>query len=204
MTAKRSADLDVLTFGEAMIRMSPPDFRRLEQTPNLDVAVGGAELNVAAGLCRLGLRAGWVSVLPVNPLGRMVHNKAREMGVDIRWIRWDETGRLGLYFVEFGSSPRPSTVLYDRHNSSFAVLAAGPFDWDSALENTRLFHTTGINAALSPAIADQTRVALETAHAAGVLVSYDLNYRERLWTAEEARAANEALFSYVDVLLTTQ
>src|SRR5947209_4313978 len=173
MSGSPSVDLDVLTFGEAMIRMSPPDFRRLEQTTYLDVAVGGAELNVAAGLSRLGLRAGWISTLPMNPLGRMVFNKAREVGVETRWVRWEEAGRIGLYFVEFGSSPRPSAVLYDRAGSTFSLLGGGPFDWKEYLKHVRLFHTTGITSALSGAIAEQVRIALETAHDLGVLVSYD-------------------------------
>ena len=99
-----------VTFGEAMIRLSPPSFRRLKQTTTLDVAVGGAELNVAAGVSRLGLTSAWVSCLPMNALGRMAENKARELGVDTRWIEWDHDGRMGLYFVEYGSSPRPSRV----------------------------------------------------------------------------------------------
>lgn len=102
---------DVVTFGEAMLRLAPPGFRRLEQATSLDMTVGGAELNVAAGVTRLGLSATWVSALPENALGRFVLNRAREIGVDVSHIAWQRDGRLGLYFVEYGASPRPSTPL---------------------------------------------------------------------------------------------
>lgn len=195
---------DVVTFGEAMIRLSPPLFRRLEQATSLDVAVGGAELNVAVGVSRLGLSSTWVSCLPENALGRMAQNKARELGVDTSWLAWDPGGRMGLYFVEYGSSPRPSSVTYDRANSSISRLDGAEFAWESILADARLFHTTGITAALSDRAADQVRVSMETAHRLGVLVSYDLNYRARLWTEDKARAVQEPLMSSVDVLITTE
>ena len=91
---------DLVAFGEAMIRLSPPDFKRLEQTTTLDLNIGGTELNVAVGLSRLGLKSAWVSRLPDNPLGRMIANKARELGVDVAPVVWDKAGRAGLYFLE--------------------------------------------------------------------------------------------------------
>ena len=97
---------DVITFGEAMIRLSPPNFLRLEQTTSLDVQIGGGELNVAAGVARLGLKGAWVSRLPRNPLGRLLENRARQAGVDTSHILWAEGSRMGLYFVEFGAAPR--------------------------------------------------------------------------------------------------
>src|SRR5574341_1178854 len=100
---------DLITFGEAMIRLSPPDHQRLEQATTLDVAVGGAELSVAAGAARLGLKSAWVSRLPANPLGRMIANKGREFGVDVSRVLWaaGRGERAGLYFVEHGAVPRP-------------------------------------------------------------------------------------------------
>src|SRR6059036_3401182 len=105
---------DVITFGEAMIRLSPPNFRRLEQTRSLDVLVGGAELNTAACLARLGRSAAWVSRLTKNPLGRLIANHAREIGVGTEHIVWTDDDRIGVYFLEFGPAPRASSVLYDR------------------------------------------------------------------------------------------
>ena len=117
---------DLVSFGEAMIRLSPPDCKRLEQTTTLDVSIAGAELNVAVGVSRLGPKSGWVSKLPDNPLGRMIANKARELGVDISHVLWEKPGRAGLFFLEFGATQRASSVMYDRADSSFGnLLLAG-------------------------------------------------------------------------------
>src|SRR6476620_6201147 len=97
---------DVITFGEAMLRLSPPNFRRLEQARSLDVLVGGAELNTAAALCRLGRKAAWVSRLTNNPLGRLIANQAREAGVGTELVMWTDDDRVGIYFLEFGAAPR--------------------------------------------------------------------------------------------------
>jgi 2-dehydro-3-deoxygluconokinase len=196
--------MDVVTFGEAMIRLSPPQFRRLEQTAMFDASVGGAELNVAVGASRMGLSTAWVSCLPENALGRMTRNRAREMGVNTDSIRWDKDGRMGLYFVEYGSSPRPSSVLYDRAASAISRLTAPAFDWDGIFKGSRVFHTSGITAALSDETAEEVRLAMLSAHRCGLTVTYDLNYRARLWTQEKARAVQEPLMSLVDVLITTE
>ena len=112
---------DVVTFGEAMVRLSPPDFQRLEQTRSLNVNPGGAELNVAIGVTRFGLKSAWVSKLPKNGLGYLIRDRAQEFGVDCSHIVWSDKGRAGLYFVEFGASPRASSVLYDRANSAISI-----------------------------------------------------------------------------------
>jgi 2-dehydro-3-deoxygluconokinase len=194
---------DVLTFGEAMIRLSPPDHQRLEQAATLEVAVGGAELSVAAGVARLGLTSAWVSRLPANPLGRLIANKGREFGVDVSHILWAEGERAGLYFVEHGAMPRPTRVIYDRKDSALARIRPGMVDWDSLLRETRLFHVGGITPALSASAAETQTEALRAARAAGCLVSYDLNYRALLWTLDEARAAQLPLMEYVDILVTS-
>jgi 2-dehydro-3-deoxygluconokinase len=113
---------DVVTFGEAMLRLSPPHFSRLEQTHSLDVEIGGSELNVAVGLSRLGMSAAWISKLPQNALGRMVRNRARELGVDVSHVIFSDKGRQGLYFVEYGAAPRASSVLYDRGHSAISLI----------------------------------------------------------------------------------
>ena len=195
---------DVVTFGEAMIRLSPPAQRRLEQANALEVTVGGAELNVAAGVSRLGLDAAWISRLPENPLGRMARNRAREFGVDTAHLAWDRGGRMGLYFVEYGASPRASAVQYDRSGSSFARLERGMFDWSGILQGARAFHSTGITTALGEAPAAEVREALQVARAAGAVTSYDLNFRGRLWTPERAREVQEPLMEFIDVLITTE
>lgn len=195
---------DLVTFGEAMLRLSPPHFRRLEQTTELEVNIGGAELNVAATAGRLGLKTSFITRLPRNPLGRIVQNKAREQGVDTSHIIWSDEDRLGVYFTEFGASPRPSLVLYDRANSAISKIKLGMVDWDSTFPGTKAFHTTGITPALSKSAAEVTEEGLKKAKKAGLLVSFDLNYRARLWSTGEANDTLAPLMKYVDILFTTE
>lgn len=194
----------VVTFGEAMIRLAAPGHQRLEQVTSLEVTVGGAELNVAAGVSRLGLASRWVSRLADNPLGRMIRNKAREFGVDVGFVSWDPAARAGLYFLEAGASPRASAVLYDRAGSAFSRLVPEEIDWVAALSGASALHTTGITPALSDAAATAVGDAFRTARAAGVPITYDLNYRAKLWSEERARAVQEPLMADVDVLITTE
>jgi 2-dehydro-3-deoxygluconokinase len=195
---------DVVTFGEAMIRLSPPNFQRLEQATSLDLQVGGGELNVAVGTSRLGLKSTWVSKLPQNALGRLLENRVRQAGVDTSQVIWSNEGRLGLYFVEFGAAPRPSSVLYDRAHSAISTVQPGEVRWSELLAGARWFHTSGITPALSDSAAAVTREALQAAREAGVTTSYDLNYRAKLWPPEKAQAVQEPLMQYVDILITTE
>src|ERR671923_2333475 len=131
---------DVITFGEAMIRLSPPGFRRLEQADALDVQVGGAELNTAVALARLGRSTAWVSRLTRNPLGRLIANHAREAGVSTEHVVWTDEDRVGLYFLEFGAAPRASSVLYDRKNAAVANIRPGMVNWPAVFEGAKWFH----------------------------------------------------------------
>ena len=194
----------VVTLGEAMLRLSPPNFHRLEQTNSFDAKVGGGELNVAVGVARLGLESAWVSKLPTNPIGNMVQNKAREHGVDTSNIVWSKSGRVGIYFLEFGANPRASSVLYDRAGSAVSALAPGEVDWKKAFEGCELFHVSGITPALSKSCADATLEAVKAAKAAGAKVSFDVNYRKKLWTPEEANACLVPMMEFVDILITTE
>jgi len=195
---------DVVTFGEAMVRLSPPSFQRLEQTHSLDVQIGGGEYNVAVACARLGLRSAWVSRLTDNPLGRMIRNKAREHGVDTSHIQWTKGDRVGLYFVEFGAAPRASSVLYDRANSAISKAQPGEIDWAKIFDGAKVFHTSGITPALSKSAAAITMEALKAAKAAGCTVSYDLNYRSKLWSDKEAQECQEPMMEFVDILITTE
>lgn len=195
--------MDLVTFGEAMARLTPPDSLRLEQARSFDVYVGGGELNVAVAAARLGIKSRWVSRLPENALGRMIANRAREQGVDLH-VDWSPGDRAGLYFAEMGAAPRASNVLYDRAGSAISRVAPGSIDWMSALGGARWFHVSGITPALSESAAKVTTEALAAAKKAGLSVSYDLNYRSKLWNAERARAVQEPLMEYVDVLITTE
>ncbi len=195
---------DVVTFGEAMIRLSPSNFRRLEQADSFNVNVGGGELNVAVAVRRLGLSSTWVSKLPNSPLGKMIANKAREQGVDVSHIIWSDEGRAGIYFMEFGGAPRPSKVVYDRKGSAISLVTKGEIDWEVIFKETKLFHVSGITPALSPSTAEVTMEALKAAKESGCSVSYDLNYRAKLWTEEEANKCQKPMMKYVDILITTE
>jgi 2-dehydro-3-deoxygluconokinase len=195
---------DVITFGEAMVRLSPPNFRRLEQARSLDVQVGGAELNTAVGLARLGRSSAWVSRLTDNPLGRLIANHAREAGVSTEHVVWTKEDRVGVYFLEFGAAPRASSVLYDRKGSAIAAIKPGMVDWARAFRGAKWFHVTGITPALGATAAEATKEALTAARAAGISTSIDLNYRVKLWTPEQAGRCLGELMQSCDYLVTTE
>src|SRR5262249_54964038 len=159
-TAGASMGFEVITFGEAMVRLSPPNFRRLEQAHSLEVSVGGAELNTAVGLARLGRTTSWVSRLTRNSLGRLIANQARAAGVHTDYIAWTYEERVGIYFLEFGAAPRASSVLYDRKQSAIANIYPGMVDWSAVFSGANWFHVTGITPALSTLAAETTREAL--------------------------------------------
>jgi 2-dehydro-3-deoxygluconokinase len=195
---------DVITFGEAMLRLSPPNFRRLEQARSLDVQGGGAELNTAVGLARLGRSAAWVSRLTRNPLGRLIANQAHEAGVSTEHVIWTDENRVGVYFLEFGAAPRASSVVYDRKGTAIANIRPGQVPWAKVFAGARWFHVTGITPALSSSAAETTREALQTARAAKVSISIDLNYRTKLWSQEEAYRWMHEFLNFCDVLITTE
>lgn len=195
---------DVVTFGEAMVRLSPPHFQRLEQTRSLDLNVGGAELNVAVGVTRFGMKSTWVSKLPKNSLGYLIRDRAQEFGVDCSHIVWSDQGRAGLYFLEFGASPRASSVLYDRSGSAISMVKPGEIDWTKVFNGSKHFHLSGITPALSPSAAEVTVEALKAAKNAGCTVSYDLNYRKKLWTPADAKRIQEPMMADIDILITTE
>ncbi len=196
--------VDVVTFGEAMVRLSPPHFQRLEQTQSLDLSVGGAELNVAVGVTRFGMKSTWVSKLPKNALGYLIGNRAQEFGVDCSHVVWSDQGRAGLYFLELGASPRASSVLYDRAGSAISMIKPGEVDWTKVFTGSKHFHMSGITPALSASASEATAEALKAAKKAGCTVSYDLNYRKKLWTPAEAKRIQEPMMADVDVLITTE
>jgi 2-dehydro-3-deoxygluconokinase len=195
---------DVIAFGEVMVRLAPPHFQRLEQARSLDVEVGGAELNTAAGLVRLGRSAAWVSRVPDNALGKLVANRVREIGVSDRFVQYADDGRCGIYFLEFGAAPRPSSILYDRKDSSVARVRCGTFDWPTIFAGAKWFHVSGITAALSPGAAEVVDEAMRAARAAGVRVCLDLNYRSKLWSREHAARVMGILIPQTDVLIASE
>jgi 2-dehydro-3-deoxygluconokinase len=201
----------IVCFGEGMVRLAPPHFQRIEQCRTFDVEVGGAELNTAAGLVRLGREVTWVSALPDNSLGRLVANRVREAGVNTDHVTFTDDHRCGLYFLEFGASPRASSILYDRKGASIAKAKPGTssfwggkkpgtFDWAKVFKDAEWFHVTGITAAV---IEDREVVseALHAARAAKVPVSVDLNYRSKLWPADEAGKVMAGVVKHAELLI---
>ena len=195
------AEYDVLTFGETMMRLTPPGFLRIEQSGSFDVWVGGAESNTAVGLTRLGMKTAWLSRLPASPLGRYVCNRIQQHGVDVSHVVWADDARLGLYFHEKAQSPRASRILYDRQNSAMsqmrpADLPAGLFEPGIA----KLLHVTGITLAISPSALAAVYEAARRAKTAGWMLSFDTNYRRALWPGHEAARACDDLMAMADVI----
>ena len=176
---------DVTAFGESMLRMSVSIGQRLELATQLDVHPAGAETNVLAALSQMGRRCGWLSALPDNPLGRLIANQFRMRGIDLSGVLWAQSGRVGTYFIEMAAPPRVTQVIYDRANSCVSQLTPDQVDWDYLLDS-RLLHLTGITPALSAGCQTIVREAISRAHAAGIPVSFDINYRQKLWSAADA------------------
>jgi 2-dehydro-3-deoxygluconokinase len=191
--------ISIAAFGELMLRLSPPGRERLLQSPRLETNFGGGEANVAVSLARFGHSARLISILPDHPLGDAAVGELGRRGVGTSFIV-RTGGRLGLYFSEPGSGPRPSEVLYDRDSSAFASAAPGTIDWDQALAGVDWFHTSGITPALSRSAADLTRQALRACRSKGLKVSIDLNYRSKLWRyGVSAPEVMRDLFAHADL-----
>ena len=195
---------DIATFGETMLRLSPPRGERLERTRDLDVRVGGAESNVAVAAARLGCETAWLSKLPKSPLGRRVTAALRSHGVRPA-VAWDDSdsARLGTYYFEHGGDPRGSDVLYDRQGAS--ITTATPADLPvGAIEGADLFYTSGITPALSSTLADTTAALLKAARGSGSTTAFDLNYRSKLWSPDAAGQVYTSLFPHIDVLVAAE
>ncbi len=170
----------VVTFGEIMMRLAPPGFQRLGQARSLDVVYGGGEANVAVSLAGFGMPVDYVTRLPANELGDACVMFLRQYGVGTsKIVRGGE--RLGIYFLEMGAMQRASKVVYDRSNSAIATIQRGMVDWQSVLVDADWFHWTGITPAISASLADVCLEGMQAAHAKGLTVSCDLNYRSKLW-----------------------
>lgn len=172
----------VACFGELLLRLSAPGRERLLQHPAFDVHVGGAEANVAVSLARFGHDAELLGTVADNALGEAALGELRRHGVHVGRVR-RAPGRMGLYFLSQGAGLRPSEVLYDRAGSAFATTPAHAYDWPRLLQGTRLFHVSGVTPALGQATADAAIDAARAAREAGALVSFDGNFRAKLWAA---------------------
>lgn len=193
---------DLVTFGETMLRLSPPQGERLETAADLEFRAAGAESNVAVAAARLGADAAWTSKLPDSPLGRRVVAGLRRHGVATDVV-WSDEGRQGTYYLEHGGEPRGTNVIYDRAG---AAVTTAEFE-ELPVERVReaeAFHTSGITPALSATLAETTAELLAAASDAGTTTAFDVNYRSKLWSPAEARETLEGLFPDVDLLIVAE
>ena len=193
----------VVTFGEIMLRLSPPGFERFFQSPLLQATFGGGEANVAVSLAHFGLESYYVTALPKHAVGEAAIKALRAEGVRVdHTVRSGD--RVGIYFAEAGASQRASTVIYDRAHSSVSAMKPDAVNWSAVMSGAAWFHVTGITPALGSNGAEATRQALAAAHAAGVRVSVDLNYRKKLWTEAQAREVMGPMMKTVDVVIANE
>jgi len=191
----------IICFGEVLLRLSAPGKELLLQSPRFDAHIGGAEANVAVSLHKFGHRTRMVSTLPDSTLGRVCADELRRHGVDTQPIVYRD-GRMGMYFLTHGAGHRPAEVLYDRANSAFAAAPAATYDWSELLADARWLHISGITPAVSAATAEAAAQAMQAARKAGVQISFDCNFRARLWGSRspEAPALLTGLCEQADVI----
>jgi 2-dehydro-3-deoxygluconokinase len=193
----------VVTFGEIMLRLSPPGFERFFQSPVLSATFGGGEANVAIGLAQFGVHSAYVTCLPSHAIGEAAVRSLRAEGVDTSHIV-RAGDRVGIYFAEMGASQRASTVIYDRAHSAIGLMAADAVDWDRVMSGAAWFHVSGITPALGQSAAAATKAAVAAAKRAGARVSVDLNFRKKLWSESAAQAEMTPLMKDVDVVIANE
>ena len=194
---------DVTAFGEAMLRLSVPTGTRLETADALEVCVGGAESNVVSALARLGRQCAWLGSLPDNALGQRAANALRQAGVNLDGVMWNADARMGLYFVEFAAPPRPIQVTYDRAHSAAAQMTRAQMNWAMLLD-TRVLHLTGITPPLAHNSTEVVREAVKRARRARVPISFDINYRAKLWNANDAARVVGELMQHATLLFCSR
>lgn len=195
--------MKVITFGEIMLRLEPEGYNRFLQAEKYLATYGGGEANVAVSLANFGLDAAFVTKLPKHEIGQAAVNSLRKFGVDTSYIARGGS-RVGIYFLEKGASQRASKVIYDRAGSAIYEATAEDFDWDKIFDGADWFHFTGITPALNPTVADICMAACKAAKERNITVSCDLNYRNKLWSKEEAGRVMGELCKFVDVCIANE
>ena len=193
----------VITFGEIMLRLAPEGYYRFVQADSFGATYGGGEANVAVSLANYGFDAKFVTKLPTHEIGQAAVNSLRKYGVDTSYIARGGS-RVGIYFLEKGASQRPSKVIYDRAGSSIATASPEDFDWKTIFDGADWFHFTGITPALNDQVAGICLDACKAAKEAGLTISCDLNYRNKLWSKEKAGQVMGKLCEYVDVCIANE
>jgi 2-dehydro-3-deoxygluconokinase len=193
----------VVTFGEIMLRLSPPGFERFFQSPVLSATFGGGEANVAVSLAQFGLDSFYVTRLPKHDIGEAAVRALRAEGVKTDFVvRGGE--RVGIYFAEAGAGQRASNVVYDRAHSAISELEPGAIDWARVFKGADWFHVTGITPALGDKAAACAREAIEAAKKSGARVSVDLNFRKKLWSEARAQEVMRPLMGHVDLVVANE
>lgn len=190
----------LVAFGEVMLRLSARPGERLASATRVDLYAGGSEANVAAHLARWGWHSKLVTALPEGSLGDRASAQLAAAGIDLAFVA-RRPGRMGIYWSEAGAGPRPPRVIYDRQRSAFASAQAGDYDWPRILDGAGRLHLSGITPALGDGPSRSLSAALTEAARCGIAVSFDLNYRSALWSAEQARGALRPLLEGLDLLI---
>ena len=196
----------IVCFGEIMMRLNPLNKERFIQADNFAISYSGAEANVCASLANYFENSSqiyFVSKVPANELGKSSIKTLRSQNINTEYVVQGGQ-RLGLYFLEEGASQRPSKVIYDRKNSSFAESSISDYDWDKIFEDCTWFHFSGITPALSDNLAEICKIACKKAKEKNIKISCDLNYRKKLWTTEKANSVMSELFELVDVCIANE
>lgn len=196
----------IVCFGEIMMRLNPLNKERFIQADNFAISYSGAEANVCASLANYFENSSqiyFVSKVPANELGKSSIKTLRSQNINTEYVVQGGQ-RLGLYFLEEGASQRPSKVIYDRKNSSFAESSVTDYNWDIIFEDCSWFHFSGITPALSENLAEICKMACKKAKEKNIKISCDLNYRKKLWTTEKANSVMSELFEFVDVCIANE
>ena len=196
----------IVCFGEIMMRLNPLNKERFIQADNFAISYSGAEANVCASLANYfedSSQIYFVSKVPANELGKSSIKTLRSQNINTEYVE-QGSQRLGLYFLEEGASQRPSKVIYDRKNSSFAESSVTDYNWDIIFEDCSWFHFSGITPALSDNLVEICKIACKKAKEKNIKISCDLNYRKKLWTTEKANSVMSELFEFVDVCIANE
>ncbi len=196
---------DLVSLGELMLRLSPPDNERITRGDSFGKQVGGAEMNAIAGTAMLGLRCGIISKLPANDLGTYIKNRVRQCGVSDDYLVYDDDkdARLGVYYYENGAYPRKPRIVYDRKNTSVNKIDVSDYG-DELYSSARCFHTSGITLALSPQCRKTAIEMMKRFKEQGAMLSFDVNFRGNLWTGAEAKECIEEILPYVDIFFCSE
>ncbi|MBE7051996.1 MAG: sugar kinase [Ruminococcaceae bacterium] len=202
---KPTAEFDLISFGEVMLRLSPPDKEKISQSEVFEKNCGGSEFNVASGAANLGMRSAIMTKLPKNKMGHFIARRIRYGSVSDDYVVWDnsDTKRLGIYYYESGVYPRKSAVVYDRAASSACSLKLSEIP-DEIYEKTRMFHISSISLALGEQLRHTAVEVIKRMKNSGVAISFDVNYRAALWSEQEAREVIKTILPVVDILFVSE